>query len=432
MKKTFQFTIIAIFVGLVFVALILFASFKGTSTQDIRITLWGTESSADFSKWFGGISAARDTTVLPNVQYVAKDPTTFDKELVEAIASGIGPDAVILPDDLIVRYSDKIFPIPYTTLSVADFKNTYAQIGEIYLRNEGILALPFTADPLVMYWNRDAFNAAGLTGTPATWDTFKTVVSTLTKKDNAKNILFSGVAFGEYKNIDHAKDILSLLLLQSGSSMVFSGTNGYTASLNSSNSGAKEPANSAFNFYTSFANPNNPLYSWNKSLASSHSSFLSNGLALYFGPISEFNEIATQNPNLNFDVTMVPQITNASYKTTLAHMNGLAILKSSKNVQAAYNQLTKMIQPAALDAWIGITGKVPIRRDMLALKSTNPTEILSKQALLVSKTWLDPQMESTNLSFQKAVEGINSGKYYISEAVSRLNDEINLLLIKKQ
>ncbi|MEI7480400.1 MAG: hypothetical protein WCJ59_02115, partial [bacterium] len=67
--------------------MILFASFKGTSTQDIRITLWGTESSADFSKWFGGISAARDTTVLPNVQYVAKDPTTFDKELVEAIAS---------------------------------------------------------------------------------------------------------------------------------------------------------------------------------------------------------------------------------------------------------------------------------------------------------------------------------------------------------
>jgi ABC-type glycerol-3-phosphate transport system substrate-binding protein len=139
--------------------MIMFATYKSTNESEtpINISVWGTLSDEFFQNFADKYFTENDLKNY-SVDYMEKDSATFDQELVEAIASGVGPDAIVLPDDLIVRYSNKIFPIPYATLPEISFKDSYIQQAELYLNPSGIMALPLAIDPLVMYWNRDIFN----------------------------------------------------------------------------------------------------------------------------------------------------------------------------------------------------------------------------------------------------------------------------------
>ena len=97
---------------------------------------------------------------------------SFDQTLIEALANGNGPDAIIIPQDSIVHYLDKIEPIPYQSFSQSAFKSAYITKAELFLGGNGVLAVPFSVDPLVMYWNRDLFANAGIAEPPQYWDEF--------------------------------------------------------------------------------------------------------------------------------------------------------------------------------------------------------------------------------------------------------------------
>ena len=99
-----------------------------------------------------------------------KNPSTFTQELEEALASGRGPDLFMLTDDEILQQSERIITIPFNTVSARSFKDTFVEEGELFLNAEGILAFPFTIDPMIMYWNRDIFSRSGVAKPPAFWD----------------------------------------------------------------------------------------------------------------------------------------------------------------------------------------------------------------------------------------------------------------------
>jgi len=71
------------------------------------------------------------------VKYVQKSPETFDRDLLEALASGAGPDMFFLPDNLVFQYTNKIFTIPYGSFPLTTFKNTFAGAGEVFLTSKG-------------------------------------------------------------------------------------------------------------------------------------------------------------------------------------------------------------------------------------------------------------------------------------------------------
>src|SRR3989344_5451754 len=148
-----------------------------------EVVVWGTFPASSLSAQIEELN--RNANGAWSVVYVQKREDTFDRELVEALASGIGPDAILLSQSFIVRHRDKVFPISYETLSVRKFLDTFIEEGELYLTSEGVLALPFSIDPLVMYWNRDIFTAAGISQIPTLWDEFFTLALDITKTDNA-------------------------------------------------------------------------------------------------------------------------------------------------------------------------------------------------------------------------------------------------------
>lgn len=427
--KLFQYIVIGSFVFFIVVGAILFSTFRSDreSEASISVTIWGTlplDSFSSFaSKYFS------EMNLKYAVNYVEKDTITFDRELVEALASGAGPDAIVLPEELIVRYRDKVYPIPYVTLPELTFKQTFIQEGELYLNNDGVLALPLMVDPLVMYWNRDIFNNVGVTAPPTTWAEILALVSKMTKKDQSKNILSSTVAMGEFRNVNNAKEILSALLIQAGNPIVSLGSEGaLVGSLDKDFGLQPSPAIRSLEYFTNFSNPNRNEYSWNRAMPGSRDSFANGDLAMYFGFASEFTKIKNLNPNLNFTVALLPQKTKTNILSTYGDIYALAIMKKSLNPAGTYTVISTLTSATAVPYWKDIFNLPSARRDILGQTETNAAKMVFNRSAILSKGWLDPNKSQTSTIFQDMIESYTTGRASLSGAVSTASDQLDNLL----
>ena len=422
----------AVFGVFIVVGVIMFSIYRGGSGGNSieEITVWGMIPQSVFVKYIENVNSGKNIKV--GVKYIEKEAESFDTEFIETLARGTGPDAVILPQDFILRHKDKIYPIPYNTLSERVFKDTFIEEAELYLSSKGALAIPFSVDPLVMYWNRDIFTDVLLPKAPSYWDEFFSLVGKITEVDGSLNIGRSAISFGEFKNIANAKEILSLLILQAGNPIVKIEKDKPMSVLKDQMGFVTPPSEAALRFYTEFSNPSKKSYSWNRSLPLSLSYFLSGDLGVYFGFASEIYNIRLKNPNLNFDVAVVPQRREANTKTTFGKMQSFALVKSSKKLLPAFNTISVLTGKDNISLWIKTSGLPPVRRDLLASGSTDPVGSIFYSSAIISKGWLDPNREETKNIFQNMIESVVSGRLRLAEAVRRADSEIQSLLSDKQ
>ncbi len=431
--STFQIAVIGVFIFFTLLAVGVFSGiipFFSNAPEGVggEAVLWGTLPAEHFRDPLEEMN--RTNEGLFKVVYVEKDARTFDDDLVEALASGRGPDMILLPQELIVRHADKAYPLPYENMSVRSFRDTFVEEGELYLVPEGILGLPFSVDPLVMYWNRDMFSSAGISVPPATWDEFFTLVPMLTKIDNARNVLRSGVSFGEFSNVEHAKEILALLILQAGNPITEKTDSGYMSVLAENRGMSTNPAQSALRFYTEFSNPAKTTYSWNRSLPSSKDVFIAGDLAMYFGFASELDDIEKKSPHLNFDIAPVPQAKDAIARMTYGNMQAITVLKSSKNPTTTFYAASFMTSPEFNFVFSTISALPPPRRDLLRNIPPSAFGKIFYNGALTARGWFDPSPEETTAVFKTMVENTVSGKERISDAVVRASASIQTIIPK--
>ena len=363
------------------------------------------------------------------ITYVQKDPQEFEQNLVEAIANGVGPDIVILPQDMILKNLNKFTTISYTTYPLRTFKDKFIDAGSVFLKDDGIIAIPFVVDPMVMYWNKTHFVNAGIVNSPKDWDEFSQDVIKLTKKDSNFNVFQSGTALGVYENVDHSKDILSMLFIQAGVPIVSKNKDGYFATFsNDSVGGGNNTAVSALSFYTDFANPSKDVYSWNKSLKTSFNSFVSGETSMYLGYASELASIPFKNPNLNFDVSKVPQVPNGNKKSVFAKIYGLAILKSSKNQMSSFNQINTLTSQDSITTLSSLTSLPPVRRDVLANKPTDQYMQIFYDSALWADTWLDPDQVATDAVFKDMVNSVIVGSAVPAVVISNVGNKMQKII----
>ncbi|MCX6701764.1 MAG: extracellular solute-binding protein, partial [Candidatus Zambryskibacteria bacterium] len=389
--------------------------------------IWGTIPSETFDVAYRNSSLKSNKLIT--ITYVKKDSSTFDTDFVEALAEGVGPDIVILRDDYIYKNRNKLFVIPYANYTQRSFKDTFIEAGEIFLSPDGIVALPFIIDPLVMYWNRDLFSNNLVSEPPKYWDQIYSLVEKITHRDNNANILQSTIALGEWGNITNAKEILSMILLQAGTPITSRDTTGVVISvLNSKFDYPIVPSQSAVNFYTQFSNPTSPSYTWNRSLPSSFNMFLSGSLATYIGFASEVFSIQQKNSNLNFDVTNVPQIRDAVKQTVFGRMYALAIVKQSKQIAGAFLAVNGLIESASIKELETITNLPPVRRDLLVNKPVDAFRTVFYNSALISHSWIDPDSVESEKIFRDMIETITSGRGRLSDALDTADTELSQLL----
>lgn len=417
--NSFQTIVLSIFGFFIIAGLIVIATVKTKgNTGAVTVTLWGSVSGDLISPI---IQDSFDSDTL-SVIYQEISPDRLDQELLEALAAGRGPDAVILPAELYLRYRDKIIVVPFTNYSERLFRDTFIQGAEIFLDPAGVAALPFSVDPLVMYYNRDMLEGAGLVSAPKFWDEFLTLGGKLTRRDQIGNISRSAVALGEYRNIENAKEIIVALLAQGGNPVTIRQEGRYFVTLD------QNGTSPVLDFYTEFANPLKPSYSWNRSQPNSRSAFLSSMLAVYFGFASELAELRKGNPNLNFDVALFPHPRTSEVGTTYGKLSGMAVLRTSPNPSAALAVTSTLTSASAGARMNEGSGLPPVRRDLLAARPSDAFGGILFDSAIRSRGFLDPNPRESAPVFQNMIESITSGKLKSAEALNVAQSQLMPLI----
>lgn len=425
--STFKIVLLTVFGFGALIGVIVFATYRGDSSQATGpVVMWGFISKESMELY--GKEMGFDKSKSFSLIYEQKNPETIESEFVQALADGNSPDIVMFREDMVAAQKNRLIIIPFTSYKERDFKNNFIESTEFLIGANGFYGLPLFADPVVMYWNRTLFSNASLALPPTYWDEFLTLPSKLTKKDSTGTVTTSAVAFGEWRNVTQAKEILSNLLLQGGTSIVTTPrTSAPYSTLITDIDGAASAYN-VINFYTQFANPVTAQYSWNRSLPQSQNYFLMGNLAVYLGLASELQNLRAKNPNLNFDVALSPQPRQAPKSVVFSHIYGLSIPKQAKNVAGAFQILSAMTGENGSKLFEAYTNLPPVRRSSLANIPSDPYKAVFYQSAIQSATWMDPNKKETGIIFQTMIESITSGRMRITDALRKADAELKVLL----
>lgn len=424
--SNFQIILLVIFGVFIVTGVIVFSFYRGTGSS-ARVTVWGDISSYEFSTLLNNTSFNQDKTVA-TIKYVEKSTATIETDFTEALAQGIGPDLIILTQDKLWENRPKLMIIPYGSISERTFKTTFIEEGELFLTPDGIYALPLSIDPMVLYYNRDLLTAAGQARPIAYWDEIYAATPNLSKIDVAGNLIASTIALGEARNIPHAKDILSLLMLQAGTPIVGIIGNEIKSQISYNPNLPVSPGESALDFYTQFSNPAKTFYSWNRSQIDAQTHFTSGDSAYYLGFASEYKVLRNKNPILNFGVVLVPQSKVSGKIITFGRLRAVAISRGSLNPNAALGVANKLVSKEIALPLAQILSLPPARRDLLSIRPTDAVFSVFYDAALQSKGWLDPNPVATDAIFREAIESITSGRARTFEAVNEANKKVEALI----
>ncbi|MEK7147881.1 MAG: extracellular solute-binding protein [Patescibacteria group bacterium] len=425
----FQIVLLGVFGVFILTAVLVFALYRGgANSSQQTVEVWGDIPAAYIESFIYSTSLSQNKTI--SIKYFAKPSDELEAAFTEALAQGGGPDLIILSHDQYWKNRNKLIPIPYKSISERDFKNTFVEGGEVFLTTDGIYALPFSIDPMVLYYNRDLLSSAGISKPLTYWDEIYNQTLTLSKRDAAGNLTRSAISLGETKNISNYKDILSLLFLQAGTTITGSTGSGLRSLLLENFNLPTRPADSALDFYTQFSNPTKPYYSWNRTLSEAQTRFTSGDLAYYLGFASELPVIRSKSPTLNFSISPVPQSRVSGRITTFARVKGIAISRGSRNPAVAYEAALNLVSPESSQALSQIMGLSPTRRDLLAGTPTDSIFPVLYAGSLQSKVWLDPDPLETEKIFRDMVDTVTSGRARTSETVNKASGALDSLISK--
>lgn len=425
----FQVFILLLFAALALGGVIFFAAFRsmsGESESAGRVVIWGTIDGEMMTKVLNGIK--QRSRNYGGVQYVEKEPSTFSSEYISALAESRAPDLILLPHDLIFTHQATITLVPFSSYPLRTFKDTFVEGTELYVSKDGVYGIPFTLDPLVLYWNRTYLANKGMSQPPRYWDEVLATAPKLTEKDELLNVRKSAIALGEFSNITHAKDILSTLLLQAGSKITAENSNGRWGSvLEARNESEMVPAQDALRYFTEFSNPTKSVYSWNKSLPEAKQAFANGDLALYIGYASEAEDIQKANPNLNYDIAALPQTREDETASVFARFTALAVPKGAPNSKGALKTAFELTSAETQREAVNILRLPPVRRDLLATQPEDPYLALFFRAAILAEAWLDPSPRESGTILRTMADSVTTNRNTIPEAVDNADRQLEVL-----
>lgn len=436
----FQLGILGIFIAALIIGVLIFAGvlpgFRApTGGAGGTVVWWGTIPADKIQLMLETIR--RDYKDQFTLDYVEKNPATLESDLLEALALGRGPDLVTLTSDILLRQADKLQPIPYASYSKQTFKDTFVlgthiRDWELLFGRDGTFGLPLYVDPLVLYYNQDLMANAKVPVRPRTWKNLADVIKLLTQTDGRGNIGQGAIALGSFNNIKNAKELLALLILQSGNPIVARRNGDPAVTLKDSFGFNKQPAGEAIGFFLRFTDPANTLYSWNSSQGEARDTFLRGKLVMYLGFGSEAGKLTAQNPQLNFDLALPPQREVGGRELTIGRFTFLALPRGAKNPTTAY-QVASLLSGPELDKMIALAVNLPpARNDLLRALPTDSNLALLYQAAIVTRDWLDPAPDKTQGIFRRLVESIALGRIEPARAVNDADVELQALLPKNE
>ncbi|HUQ30213.1 MAG TPA: extracellular solute-binding protein [Candidatus Paceibacterota bacterium] len=420
----FQGIIMGVFAVGALIGIFVFATFDSNSgsvgASIGTVTIWGVVPRADVSNALKEITATDKS--LEHVSYVQHDIATFKNDLAAAIATGSGPDLLLISQEQLFSLRNFIQTIPDATLPARTFQSSFVGEAQLFRTTTEVYGVPVLVDPLVMYYNRSTLTSNGIATPPSTWEAITGLIPKITTKTPAGRITRALTALGSYDNVYDARGILSALFLQTGVSMsVPSVNNTRRAAL------AGTAGEAVLRFYTQFADPTKVSYTWDASLSSSRQTFLIGDLALYFGYASEAAFIRAASPNLDFDVAPLPQPATATNKSTYGLVYALVRARGTDNPTGALNAALYLAGSSGQPSLSSNTGLAPTSLVTINAGTSDPTLAIAYRSALYAKGWLSPDPNDTDRVFSAMIQGVTSGGLDLRAALASAERSLNAL-----
>ena len=396
-------------------------------------------------------------------EYKKIDFSQYDVESLLSLAAQKGPDIWLIPNDWLGRHLDKFLPLPdgllkknkkdATTNEDYVKQNFVPVVADQVIKDGQVYALPMYMDTLALYYNKDIFRQktkeieksslsnqekqrlTALWEKPTdNWTDIIEQVKGLTIK-SGDNIQQAGIALGTSNNISRAEDILSLLMLQNGAQMVSPDQITATFNLpgNSQTGQTVYPAQTALDFYTSFANSSSPNYSWNGALPNSFDYFTQGKVAMMIDYGYRTNEIQQKAPTLNFKTQALPQIKGASQPIDYPYYLVAGVTKSSSNQELAWQLVKDLTTGSANSSYLSasqrLSAKKPQEEVPMAKRSesSNPFKFQGATA----KTWYKGRYpQEVDMVMGKMIDRVTVEKMAVNTAVEEAAQKITELLRK--
>lgn len=275
-------------IGLILLGRFVFGLVTGASA--VTLSYWGLwENEAIIRPVIADFEASHPKI---KIMYVKQSQKQYRERLAAAIARGEGPDVFRFHNTWVPMLRDELATVPAKIMSVAQFNQTFYPVAVADLvGGQAIYGLPLMIDGLGLYYNEDLFAAAGVSA-PATWEDVINMVPKLTVK-NGSGITTSAIALGTTGNVEHASDILATMMMQNGVNL---------------REPTGTPAEEALIFYRKFADPSDPVYTWNETLDNSIYAFAMGRVAMILAPSWRAFEIKQINPSIRFKIAPIPQL----------------------------------------------------------------------------------------------------------------------------
>ena len=421
----------------------------------LNLEVWGLFDSADtYQDIFDTYKKINPN--IGEITYRKMSADTYRKDIVDAMASGQGPDIILIHNNWVPSLEDKIYPAPAGILNEQKFRKDFVDVAaQDFIVDGGIYAVPLSVDSLGLYYNKDLFNEAGITSPPTNWDEFIEDARKMTKIDINGQITQSGAAMGTSANINRTTDILNLLMLQNKTDMIdVAGKKATFDKYISQGNASFAPGENALNFYTQFANRSSSTvpYTWNPSLHYSIDAFSEGTLGMMFNYSWQMPVIESKSPKLNYAVAPVPQFPDspqvnfanywayavAKYRTPNLRVPNPAVTndvraaeawkllafmttKAEQNVAvtasvAGSKQVVNPNFDSAVD-YITKTNQPAARRDLIEKQKTDAKIGVFAQGNLIAKDWYQKDPDSIEGLFLQMIDQIDRGQVSVRDAL---------------
>ncbi len=437
---------------------------------NLNLEIWGSLDESDaLNEIFDNYKKLNPN--IANIKYKKIATNTYEKELIDALASGQGPDIFLMNNTWLPSFKDKIVeaPVAQGVLNEQKFRSNFVDVAASDFIDSGkIYAVPLSVNSLGLYYNKDLLNAAGITSPPTDWNQFIDDVRKLTRINNTGDIVTSGAAIGTAYNINRSTDVLSLIMLQNGTSMIDDQGRVKFNSATTLDNKTVFPGEDALNFYTQFATASSPNYTWNPAEHYSVDAFAEGKTAMMFNYSWHTATVASKAPKLNFAVASVPQFSNTP-KVNFANYWAFGVAKNKMPSSGQYGGSSASAPTISnvtrvAEAWrfltylttkpdgtfvattsgtglgktfsadfdpaknyLGHTGEPAARRDIIETQKSDPQIGVFAADNLIDKSWKESNPGAIESIFAEMIDQVNKGQASVADALKTAANRVEEL-----
>lgn len=405
------------------------------------LEIWNVFEEEEVYKEF--ITEYRSFNPHVTIKYTKINYLEYRQRLTDAFANGTAPDIFALHNTSLPLHENRISPAPGNLETVVRFDQIFPKVVAFDFTRETaegqrvVYALPLAMETLGIFYNKEYFETANIQSPPKTWEELLDYAKVFTQLDDAGEIRISGIPLGTVENINRSTDIITLLMLQSGTRMnnelLTEAMFDEPVSVGEGDTEQRfYPGKEALDFYLAFSDPARSVYSWNDKMSYSIDAFVEGRAAMMINYPHHISTIMSKSPHLLLGVAGVPQLSGRKEDVSYATYWGFAVSKKSANAEGAWQFIEYLIQPENVKRYLVKTKLPTARLDLVLWQQSDPFLKYFANQIPNARSWYQGDSLEVEDALGDMIIAAGSGEMTVEEALEAAAARVTLTIKKVQ